>query len=179
MAWTSTTSAAAAAATFCSRAAFPIPNPDAIEEFRIQTTMYDAGYGRDAGANVEVVTKSGTNQFHGAVWEFFRNDIFNANNFFLNQEGDPRPAMKQNQFGGDIGGPILKDRLFFFGSYQGTRQINGLSASSLSSSLFPNIPASGRTAQNIGSVFCDQPPCMEELRLPATARISTPSHWLC
>ena len=142
---------------FLQQGGIPIPNPDAIEEFRIQTTMYDAGYGRDAGANVEVVTKSGTNKFHGAVWEFFRNDIFNANNFFLNEEGDPRPAMKQNQFGGDIGGPILKDRLFFFASYQGTRQINGLSASSLSSSLFPNIPASGRTAQNIGSVFCNQP----------------------
>jgi hypothetical protein len=142
---------------FLQQGGIAIPNPDAIEEFKIQTTMYDAGYGRDAGANVEVVTKSGTNQFHGAVWEFFRNDIFNANNFFLNEEGDPRPAMKQNQFGGDFGGPILKDKLFIFGSYQGTRQVNGLSSSAISNSLFPNIPATGRTAQNIGSVFCNQP----------------------
>jgi hypothetical protein len=142
---------------FLQQGGIPIPNPDAIEEFKIQTTMYDAGFGRDAGANVEVVTKSGSNKFHGAVWEFFRNDIFNANNFFLNEEGDPRPAMKQNQFGGAIGGPIWKDRLFFFGSYQGTRQVNGLSSSSLSSSQFPNIPATGRTAQNIGNAVCNQP----------------------
>jgi hypothetical protein len=142
---------------FLQQGGIPIPNPDAIEEFKIQTTMYDAGFGRDAGANVEVVTKSGTNKFHGAVWEFFRNDIFNANNVFLKAEGDPRPAMKQNQFGGAIGGPILKDKLFFFGSYQGTRQINGLSSSSLSSSEFPNIPAANRTAADIGSVFCNVP----------------------
>jgi hypothetical protein len=142
---------------FLQQGGIPIPNPDAIEEFKIQTTMYDAGFGRDAGANVEVVTKSGTNQFHGAVWEFFRNDILNANNVFLKAEGDPRPAMKQNQFGGAIGGPVLKDRLFFFGSYQGTRQINGLSSSSLSSSLFPNIPSSDRTAAEIGSAFCNVP----------------------
>ncbi len=142
---------------FLQQGGIPIPNPDAIEEFKIQTTMYDAGYGRDAGANVEVVTKSGTNKFHGAVWEFFRNDIFNANNFFLKEQGDPRPAMKQNQFGGAFGGPILKDKLFIFGSYQGTRQINGLSSSSLSSSLFPDIPATNRTAQNIGSAVCNQP----------------------
>lgn len=142
---------------FLQQGGIPIPNPDAIEEFKIQTTMYDAGFGRDAGANVEVVTKSGTNHFHGAVWEFFRNDILNANNVFLEAERQPRPAMKQNQFGGAFGGPILKDRLFFFGSYQGTRQINGLSPFSLSSSFFPNIPSTNRTAQNIASVFCNQP----------------------
>ena len=147
---------------FLQQGGIPIPNPDAIEEFKIQTTMYDAGYGRDAGANVEVVTKSGTNHFHGAVWEFFRNDIFNANNFFLNEEGSPRPAMKQNQFGGDIGGPILKDKLFLFGSYQGTRQINGLSSSSLSSSQYWNIPATNRTAQNIGSYVCSQLPIYKD-----------------
>ena len=142
---------------FLQQGGIPIPNPDAIEEFRIQTTMYDAGYGRDAGANVEVITKSGTNKFHGAVWEFFRNDVFNANNYFLAGEGAARPAMKQNQFGGAIGGPIWKDRLFFFGSYQGTRQINGLSSSSLSSSQYVAIPAANRTAADIGSVVCNQP----------------------
>ncbi|HEX4650818.1 MAG TPA: carboxypeptidase-like regulatory domain-containing protein, partial [Granulicella sp.] len=107
------------AANFVQQAGIAIPNPDAIEEFKIQTTLYDAGYGRDAGANVDVVTKSGTNQFHGALFEFFRNDIFNANDSFLKFAGQPRPAMKQNQFGGTFGGPILKDKFFFFVTYQG------------------------------------------------------------
>ncbi len=141
---------------FVQQGGIPIPNPDAIEEFKIQTTMYDAGFGRDAGANVEVVTKSGTNQFHGGVWEFFRNNKLNANDTFLIAQDQPRPDMKQNQFGGAIGGPVLRDRLFFFGSYQGTRQINGLSSSSFSSNTLPAL-TNDRSAAAIGSIFCDQP----------------------
>ena len=141
---------------FVQQGGIPIPNPDAIDEFRIQTTLYDAGFGRDAGANVEVITKSGTNQFHGAAWEFFRNNKLNANDAFLIAQGLPRPDMKQNQFGGAIGGPILRDRLFFFGTYQGTRQINGLSPSSFSSNTLPAL-TSDRSAAAIGSVFCNQP----------------------
>src|SRR6202521_5990810 len=95
-----------------------VPNPDAIAEFKIQTSQFDAGYGRNAGANVNVVTKSGGNDFHGAIWEFVRNDIFNASDFFRNAAGQPRPEFKQNQFGGVIGGPIKRNKLFFFGSYQ-------------------------------------------------------------
>ncbi len=141
---------------FVQQGGIPIPNPDAIEEFKIQTTMYDAGFGRDAGANVEVVTKSGSNQFHGAVFEFFRNNKLNANDTFLSSQGLPRADMKQNQFGGAIGGPIRKDRIFFFGSYQGTRQINGLSSSSFSSNTLPAI-TNDRSAAAIGSIFCNQP----------------------
>jgi hypothetical protein len=141
---------------FVQQGGIPIPNPDAIEEFKIQTTLYDAGFGRDAGANVEVITKTGTNQFHGSAWEFFRNNKLNANNPFLISEGLPRPDMKQNQFGGAIGGPVLKDRLFFFGSYQGTRQINGLSSSSFSSNTLPAL-TNDRSAAGIGSIFCNQP----------------------
>jgi Carboxypeptidase regulatory-like domain len=109
-----------------------IPNPDAIQEFKIQTSQYDAAYGQNPGANVNVVTKSGTNQFHGDVWEFNRNNFFNANDYFLGASqrefGQPNtpPTLKQNQFGGTLGGPVLKDKIFFFGSYQGTRQINGV-----------------------------------------------------
>jgi hypothetical protein len=106
----------------------PIPNPDTIEEFKIQTALYDAAYGRFGGANVSLVTKTGSNAFHGTVFEFFRNEVLNANDFFLNQTGQPRAALKQNQFGFTFGGPIIKDKLFFFFSYQGTRQINGLAA---------------------------------------------------
>jgi len=141
------------AGDFVQQAGIPIPSPDALQEFKIQTTNYDAGFGRDAGANVDVVTKTGTNKFHGAIWEFFRNDVLNANDTFLKIAGQPRPAMKQNQFGATIGGPIIKDKLFFFGTYQGTRQVNGLSASSLQTvSLFPLT--NDRSASAIGAIGC-------------------------
>jgi Carboxypeptidase regulatory-like domain len=106
----------------------PIPNPDTLEEFKVQTGIYDAAFGRGAGANVSVITKSGTNHFHGTVFEYWRNDVLNANDFFLNRTGQQRPNLKQNQFGFAIGGPIRKDKLLFFGSYQGTRQVNGVAA---------------------------------------------------
>jgi Carboxypeptidase regulatory-like domain/TonB dependent receptor len=106
----------------------PIPSPDAVQEFKVQTGLYDAGYGRYGGASISVVTKSGSNAYHGSLFEFFRNDALNANLFFANQTGQRRPVLKQNQFGFVLGGPIKKDKLLFFGSYQGTRQINGLAA---------------------------------------------------
>ena len=106
----------------------PIPNPDMLEEFKVQTGLYDAAFGRAAGANVSVVTRTGTNQYHGTIFEFLRNDVLNANDFFLNRTGQRRPALKQNQFGFALGGPIKKDKVLFFGSYQGTRQVNGTAA---------------------------------------------------
>jgi hypothetical protein len=130
-----------------------IPNPDALAEFKIQTSQFDAGYGRNAGANVNVVTKSGGNDFHGTAFEFVRNDIFNANDFFRNSAGQPRPNFKQNQFGGVFGGPIKKNKLFFFGSYQGTRQINGLDKTSLSTDVLPPL-TNDRSAATIAAEFC-------------------------
>jgi Carboxypeptidase regulatory-like domain/TonB dependent receptor len=106
----------------------PIPNPDAIQEFKVQTALYDASYGRYAGANISMITRTGSNAYHGDMFEFLRNDVLNANDFFANRTGQPRPSLKQNQFGFDIGGPIRKDKVFFFGSYQGTRQVNGIAA---------------------------------------------------
>jgi len=106
----------------------PIPNPDMLEEFKVQTGLYDAAFGRAAGANVSVITKTGTNQYHGTIFEFLRNDVLNANDFFLNRTRQSRPVLKENQFGFALGGPIKKDKVFFFGSYQGTRQINGTAA---------------------------------------------------
>ena len=73
-----------------------IPSPDTIQEFIVQTANYDAAYGRGSGANVDLVSKTGTNRLHGSAWEFLRNNIFNANDFFLNHEGQPRPDLKQN-----------------------------------------------------------------------------------
>src|SRR6202011_276857 len=138
---------------FVQQAGIAIPNPDSLQEFKIQTTNYDAGFGRDAGANVDVVTKTGGNSIHGSAWEFFRNDVLNANDTFLKIGGQKRAVMKQNQFGGTLGGPIMKDKLFLFGSYQGTRQVNGLSASSLASnSLFPITD--DRSAAAIGKIAC-------------------------
>ena len=136
-----------------------IPNPDAIQEFKIQTSTYDASYGRNPGANVNVVTKSGTNEFHGSVFEFFRNEDLNANSFFQNRDGGGKQQVfKQNQFGGAIGGPIMKDKLFFFGSYQGTRQLNGVAAAGTSNTILPPLPAGDRSAAGyrgqLGAALC-------------------------
>jgi hypothetical protein len=113
------------------------------------------GYGRGAGANVEVITKSGGNQIHGSVFEFLRNDKLDANDFFLNQQHQPRSVMKQNQFGASLGAPIIKDKFFIFGSYQGTRQVNGLSAGSLSSNFLPPL-TDDRSQKTLGQEFCGQ-----------------------
>ena len=114
-----------------------IPNPDSIQEFKVQTSQFDASYGRDAGGNVEVVTKSGTNNYHGSLWEFFRNEDLNANDYFRNQTSQPRAVLRQNQFGFALGGPVKKDKLLFFLSYQGTRQQNGVDADCSSSVILP------------------------------------------
>jgi Carboxypeptidase regulatory-like domain/TonB dependent receptor len=138
----------------------PIPNPDAIQEFKVQTGEYDASFGRNGGANVNVVTKGGGNQIHGTAFEFLRNDDFNANNFFLNAEGKPRGVLKQNQFGFTFGGPVIKEKLFFFTSYQGTRQRNGLDPTCLGSFFTPTqitASASSRTAAALGAAFAGQP----------------------
>ncbi len=97
------------------------PPVDAIGEFKIQTNNYSAELGRSAGATLNATVKSGTNQFHGAAWEFFRNDVLDAANFFENAGNETKGRYQQNQFGGAIGGPIRKDKVFFFGDYEGTR----------------------------------------------------------
>jgi hypothetical protein len=104
-----------------------IPSPETIEEFKVQTSMYDASFGRSAGGNIQAVTKSGTNNYHGSLYEFFRNDVLNANDPILKFAGVKRPTLRRNVYGGTLGGPIVKDKLFFFGSYQGTREANAAS----------------------------------------------------
>src|SRR5207237_9236402 len=116
-----------------------VPNSDTISEFKIQTSQYDAGYGTRV-PNVNLVTRTGENEFHGDAWEFLRNDIFNANSFFRNAAGQPRATLKQNQFGGTLGGPIRRDKLFFFCSSQGTRQVIVLDpTASLSTVILPQL----------------------------------------
>ncbi len=117
------------------------PPPDAVQEFKIQTNIYNAAFGRYAGSTINLVTKSGANEIHGTVYEFLRNDKLDARNFFATNQTNPvtgaeipgsaRPEFRRNQFGFGAGGPIRKNKTFFFGNYEGFRAIKGLSLGSL------------------------------------------------
>src|ERR1051326_2807518 len=132
-----------------------VPNPDAIQEFKVQTGLYDASYGRNAGAIVDVVTRAGGNQYHGTVFEFLRNDALNANEFFRNAAGQKKGILKQNQFGFTLGGPIKKDKLHFFGSYQGIRQTNGVGGGAVSNFNSPAF-TNDRSRAALGALFSGQ-----------------------
>ena len=121
----------------------------------MESWSYAAGPERYAGANISVTTKSGTDSFHGTAFEFLRNDIFNANDYFNKQYGNPEPVLKQNQFGFTLGGPVLKGRAYFFGSYQGTRQSNGFTMSGYSAVFLAPLSAT-RTAKTLGAAFCPE-----------------------
>ena len=121
--------------SFNNATSIAVPAPETIQEFKIQTSLYDAAFGRGAGGNVQAVTRSGANEFHGALYSYFRDDAFNANNPFLKAAGVQRPVLKRNIFGGLLGGPVKTGRAFFFASYQGTRERNGASDNSLTSSI--------------------------------------------
>ncbi len=96
---------------------------DAVQEFSVQTSVASAEFGRGTGGEVDVVTKSGTNQFHGTAFEYLRNNDLDAADFFINRNGAPKTPLHRNQFGGGLGGPIKKNKLFFFGYYEGFRQV--------------------------------------------------------
>ena len=113
-----------------------IPAPESLQEFKVQTSLYDATYGRSGGGNIQAITKSGQNAFHGGAYEYFRNEKVNANNPFLKAAGVGRPELKRNVYGATLGGPIRKDKIFFFGSYQGTQERN---AASIINSLSSNV----------------------------------------
>jgi len=131
----------------------PLPNPDVIQEFKVQTSLYDATQGRNSGGNVNAILKSGTRQFHGDAYEFFRNDALNANDFFLNAAGQPRPVLKQNIFGGSLGGPVGSEKAgFFFVNYQGTRQRSGEAPGTFISARIPAIPLD-RSEASLTSTF--------------------------
>ncbi len=102
-----------------------MPSVDTIEEFKVQTSTYSAEFGRSAGAQINLVSKSGTNQWHGSAYEFLRNDHLDAADFFLNSSGQHKAPLKQNQFGATIGGPVVKDKTFFFFGYEGFRARRG------------------------------------------------------
>src|SRR6266403_2645063 len=133
----------------------PLPNPDVIQEFKVQTSLYDASQGRNGGGNVNAILKSGTKEFHGDAYEYFRNDILNANEFFLNAAGQNRPPVKQNIFGASMGGPVGREKYgFFFVNYQGTRQRSALSpGTQINNSAFPVLPSNDRSADAIAAAF--------------------------
>ncbi len=131
-----------------------VPNPDTISEFKIQTSQYDAGFGAMV-PTTNLVTRAGQNEVHGALWEFNRNDIFNANTFFRNSTGQPKPNLKQNQFGAALGGAIRPNKWFLFGSYQGTRQVNGLDPTSTANLILPALGAD-RSAATLAAQFCPE-----------------------
>lgn len=136
-----------------SMANLALPATDTLQEFIVQTSQYDASQGRVSGGVVAAVTKSGSNRFHGNVYEFFRNDALNANNFFLNRAGVPRPPYKRNQFGGTFGGPLKKDRLWFFVSYQGSREVNGTSLlNSVGTVFVPQDLSNDRSTAGVDAV---------------------------
>jgi hypothetical protein len=139
-------------------AGIAIPAPDTIQEFKVQTSLYDAQYGRGAGANVDVETRSGTADLHGNAYYFGRNEALDANNFFANATGVPRGEFRRSQPGGTVGGPLpwSKKHAFFFVSYQATRDANAASLSSSVSSLsLPPIPQV-RTPAMLGAAFGGQ-----------------------
>lgn len=132
-----------------------VPSPDSLQEFVVQTSLYDASNGRNAGGNVEAVTRGGANEFSGSAYLFLRNKNLNANEPFVKARGLDRPTLSRYQYGATLGGRIIPDRAFFFGSYQGTKERNALS---LNNSLtFPSIPAgltdANRTAAGLAAAF--------------------------
>ncbi len=135
------------------------PPPDAVQEFKIQTNIYHAAFGRYAGSTINLATKSGTNALHGTAYEFLRNDKLDARNFFASNQTNPvtgaeipgsaRPEFRRNQFGFALGGPIRKNKTFWFGNYEALREIKGLSLSSL-------IPTDAEKAGDFSSFLAGQ-----------------------
>lgn len=125
------------------------PSVDAIREFEILTTTYDAAFGRNPGAQVNVVLHSGSNQYHGSLFEFHRNAALDARNFFAPSE-EPKPKYIRNQFGGSLGGPLKRDRTFFFGDYEGTRAREGITR-------ITNVPTAQERAGNFSQSLFGTP----------------------
>ncbi|MFY9844411.1 MAG: carboxypeptidase regulatory-like domain-containing protein [Terriglobales bacterium] len=141
------------------------PSPDSIEEFRVLTNTFDAEYGRNSGSVVNVVTKSGTNDLHGSAYEFFRNKVLNANDYCLTaaeQLPCEKPQFNQNQFGGTFGGPIIKNRTFFFASYEGRRIRQGISSPAVT------VPSSQETPSQTNVVNNQIVANFQDVNLPGT-----------
>jgi hypothetical protein len=145
----------------------PLPNPSTVQEFKTQTSLYDASQGRNGGGNIQVALKSGSNEFHGDAFFFLRNDKLNANDFFRNRDGQPRPRYRQGVYGVSLGGPIYlprfgeggaslhsgKNRHFFFFNFQGTHAASGTAAGTNFATNIPVLPANRSEASLIATFF--------------------------
>ncbi|MGA7907456.1 MAG: carboxypeptidase-like regulatory domain-containing protein [Candidatus Sulfotelmatobacter sp.] len=130
----------------------PLPSPDAIQEFKVSTSLYDATQGRNGGGNINATLKSGTNHFHGDLWEYFRNTALDANDYFLG-----KVVVKQNIFGGDVGGPLGRDAKlgYFYFNLQGTRQRSGDSPGTfINSPTVPYVPLADRQSASLMATDC-------------------------
>jgi outer membrane receptor protein involved in Fe transport len=138
------------------------PSIDAIQEFKVQTNITSAEFGTGAGANVNVVTKSGTNEFHGAAYEFHRDNHLSTSDYFINKAGLTKPIFRQNQFGGVLGGPIKKNTTFFFVNYDGLRFSQGQSILSI-------VPTQAQLSGNLSLDALGNP--APQIYDPATTRV--------
>jgi hypothetical protein len=129
--------------------ALPTPPPETVQEMHVNSAMYDASQGANSGAHIELTTKSGTNDLHGGAYDYYQSSKLNANQWFFGKDSLPRPPMRREVFGGYVGGQIIKDKLFYFGSYQGQRVNDELLATSLVA--VPPHLTSDRSAQGIAT----------------------------
>ena len=132
------------------------PAPETLSEVKLQTSLYDASTGRSGGGNFQLVTKSGTNEFNGSAYYYVQNERFNANDFFFNKDGIERPKARRNEGGFTIGGPVLRDRLFFFGGYQRTQASTGFVPTASSITVLPQalqMISGARTKENLFAAF--------------------------
>ena len=132
-----------------------------MQEVKLQTSLYDASTGRSGGGNFQLITKSGTNEFHGSAYWYVQNEKFNANDFFFNKDGIDRPKARRNEGGFTIGGPIITDQVFFFGGYQRTEAITGFVPTASSITVLPQalqLISGERTKENLLAAFSSAQP---------------------
>ena len=132
------------------------PAPETLQEVKLQTSLYDASTGRSGGGNFQLVTKQGTNKFNGSLYYYFQNEKLNANDYFFNKEGIDRPKARRNETGFTVGGPIVKEKFFFFGSYQYTDAITGFVPTARSTTVLPlalSRISGPRTAAALATAF--------------------------
>ncbi len=141
---------------------------DAIQEFSVLTGGFSAEYGRAAGGVVNATSKSGTNSFHGNAYEFLRNSALDANDYFSNSAGQAKPPFRRNQFGGSLGGPIVKDNTFFFVDYEGLRQAKGI----------PTVATVPSDNARLGILAAGGPAAGQPAGTACTTKGNTPGHWL-
>lgn len=125
---------------------------DALEMVEVQTALYSANTGRNGGGNIQMVTKSGTNDFHGSIYHFFQNEALNANEFFLNRAGTARPRFRRNETGGTFGGPVIKNKTHFFASIQRTDFLSGYASGAIAATGLPTGLTDTRTRDTIAQV---------------------------